>query len=271
MSTDKQLDFCLLIPCYNNLKGLVQSLKTVTYFADKFSVIIVDDGSDIPISLKIIEGEIRPSYPIKILRSEQNEGITAALNKGLKWIEEKIMARYIARLDCGDLCDDARFYKQMDYMDKHPHASLLGTWCMFENRKTSSKYQYRTPTSHNEIQTAMYFRNVFIHPTVIFKTSMLTKVGYYPAAFPHAEDYAFFWQLLNSGEGHILDEVLVNCELNSEGISIQNRREQLAARARVVEKFGTNFFLKILGTLRLKVLLILPKHLILSLKKLSAR
>jgi glycosyltransferase involved in cell wall biosynthesis len=269
--TDKQLDFCLLIPCYNNIEGLILSLKTVFYHPDSFSAVIVDDGSEVPVTIETIKSKIKIDYPVTILRNEKNKGITEALNKGLRWIEDNANTKYIARLDCGDSCDPSRFYKQVDYMDKYPDTSLLGSWCVFENKKTSFQYQYKTPIYHEEIKKAMHFRNVFIHPTVIFKATLLKKTGYYPGNFMYAEDYAFFWKLIKIGSSHILDDFLVTCEINSEGISLKNRQKQLAARAKVIATYGTNFFFKITGMLRIKVLHILPKQLVLRLKKLSNR
>jgi glycosyltransferase involved in cell wall biosynthesis len=268
---DKQFDFCLLIPCYNNIEGLIFSLKSVYYYPDRFLVIVVDDGSLVPPTIETIKSGANIEYGITILRSEKNMGIVHALNKGLEWIEKNITTKYIARLDCGDTCSPGRFYKQVEYMDKHPDTTLLGSWCVFENRKTLFKYHYKTPINHKHIIKGMHFRNVFIHPTVIFRASLLRKTGYYPENFAYAEDYAFFWKLVKQGPSHILDEFLVNSEITSEGISFKNRQKQLAERAKVITEHGTNSLLKIAGKLRIKVLHILPKQLVLRLKKLTNR
>jgi hypothetical protein len=114
----------------------------------------------------------------------------------------------------------------------------------------------------------MHFRNVFIHPTVIFEASLPKKVGYYPTNFVHAEDYAFFYQLIGITGCHILDELLVVCEINDKGISLKNRQEQLASRGRIIMQHGTNPFLKIVGILRVYALRLLPKRLVLLLRKL---
>jgi len=115
----------------------------------------------------------------------------------------------------------------------------------------------------------MYFRNVFIHPTVIFQTGLLKTVRYYPTNFRHAEDYAFFYKLIEITNSHILDEVLVVCEINEKGISLKNRQEQLASRSRIILKYGTNPFLKTLGVLRIYVLRLLPKRLVRLLRTLT--
>ena len=47
-----KIDFYLLIPFYNNLPGLLHSLQSVQYDADKYAVGIVDDGSTQPVTLE---------------------------------------------------------------------------------------------------------------------------------------------------------------------------------------------------------------------------
>ncbi len=263
---DKQPDFCLLIPCYNNFEGLILSLKTVFYKAGHFEVVVVDDGSTIAVTNETIQSEIGIDYPVTVLRNEKNKGITDSLNLGLQWIEQYRHVQYIARLDCGDLCDSSRFYKQVDYMNKHPDIGLLGSWCIFEDKGSSFRYYYKTPIDHERIRKTMHFRNVFIHPTVIFRTSLLQKTGYYPSNFMYSEDYAFFWELIKTKPSHILGEFLVICEINKEGISFKNRQNQLAGRARVISKYGTNPLLRIIGMLRIKALSIIPKRLVLLVK-----
>ena len=264
---NKELDFCLLIPCYNNLEGLILSIDSVEYHSARFIIVVVDDGSKIPVTVKIIKEKIKNPYTLIVLRNEVNKGITNALNKGLKWIEENTDSKYVARLDCSDLCKNDRFLKQVDYMDKHPGTGLLGSWCEFEN-KNLFKYNYKTPTNHQAILKAMHFKNIFIHPTVMFRKSLIKRAGYYPYKFPYAEDYAFFWQLIKIDHCHILAEFLVVCEINNEGISLKNRKKQFLSRMKVIYKYGTNPFYKVAGMVRIIALSLIPKRLALRLKNL---
>jgi len=269
MIKSKQFDFCLLIPCYNNFEGLLNSLATVVYHSDRFMALVVDDGSKIPVTPASIRSGIRIDFPVFVLRNERNKGITEALNSGLEWIVERDMTNYVARLDCGDLCTPDRFHKQIDFMRNHPDVGLIGSWCVFEDKAKSFRYPYKTPTDHRQIKRAMHFRNVFIHPTVIFDTGLSMKVGYYPTNFQYAEDYALFYQLTKITKSHILGEFLVTCEISDTGISGKNRQEQLISRARIVMHFGTSPLFKILGILRVYFLRLLPKKLLLRLRKLQ--
>jgi glycosyltransferase involved in cell wall biosynthesis len=269
MKINDEIDFCLLIPCYNNFRGLVGSIKSVVYLENRYVILVIDDGSHDAVTAETIIREIGIEKPIVVLRSENNQGITSALNKGLAWIEENTKARYIARLDCGDISDAKRFVIQVRYLDSHPEVGLTGSWCWFLEKDTSIKYSYKTPARHKALKTAMYFRNVFIHPTVMFRTSLLKKTGYYPEDFEYAEDYAFFWKLIKNSKSFVFNQFFVICEVNRGGISFKNKNKQLKARWKVVKEFGTNPALKIAAFIRLKLLVVLPKGLLLQLKKLK--
>lgn len=271
MIPEKQIDFCILIPCYNNFTGLIASLNSVHYPIDRYLVLVMDDGSKEAIAIEDIDRETDSKWPVVVLRNEQNQGITRSLNRGLAWIMENTRASYIARLDCGDTCDDRRFFLQVAYLEAHPEVGLLGSWCRFEEKGTGKGYSYTTPTNYKDILRAMYFKNVFIHPTVMFRADLLAASGFYPGGFEYAEDYAFFWKLIRVREAVVLDQFLVICELNTQGLSYQNKGKQLIARGKVVKAFGTLKVLKILGFLRLGLLFILPKRLTLLLKQLKAQ
>jgi glycosyltransferase involved in cell wall biosynthesis len=269
MEINEEIDFCLLIPCYNNFIGLIESLRSIVYPESRYLMVVVDDGSnDIVTAEKVIQ-EIGNEKPVVVLRNNNNEGITSALNKGLSWIEKNIIVRYIARLDCGDTCEARRFVTQVQYMDAHQETGLTGSWCWFAEKETSIKYSYKTPTRHKAIMRAMYFRNIFIHPTVMFRTSLLKKTGYYPEDFEYAEDYAFFWKLIQNNKSFVFDQFFVTCEMNRGGISFKNKNKQLMARWKVVKEFGAGPLLKIAAFIRLRFLVILPKGLLLQLKKLK--
>src|SRR5436190_6519789 len=263
---NKQLDFCLLIPCYNNPQGLMVSLKSIFYDTDRFAVVVVDDGSTVSVSTHQIKSELKNIDSITVLRNKKNRGITDAFNIGLEWIEEHLSVKYIARLDCGDRCHPHRFYRQMEYLNTHPDVGLLGSWCVFQDKKMSFSFQFKTPTGHERIKKAMHLGNVFIHSTTVFRATLLKTAGHYPSEFIYAEDYAFFWKLINVTRSHILDEFLITYEIDHEGLSIKNRKEQLRSRARIIATFGTNPFRKIVGILRAKALYVIPKRLVLPLK-----
>ncbi len=265
---DPELDFYLLIPYYNNLAGLVRSLQSVCYDPARYSLLIVDDGSKDTLLEAELSGLV-PALPgLEILRLPENQGITRALNTGLRWLEGRSNYRYVARLDCGDICADNRFTRQIAFLDQHPDIDLVGSWCLFKDFSTGEAYEYKTPVEQGAIVRGMYFRNIFIHPTVIWRSTVMKKTGLYPENFPYAEDYGFFYEILSKGKAAVIPEDLVIAEINHKGLSLTFRKEQLKSRARVVKQYGTNGLLRGIGVIKLYFLRVIPYRLIFKVKRL---
>lgn len=264
----QSLDFYLLIPSYNNLDGLISSLKSICYNPEKFAVLIVDDGSTVVIDSASLLVALDAGISVNIIRLPVNQGITKALNHGMQWLARRHDYRFVARLDCGDICHKNRFTDQVTYLEQHPETDLVGTWCVFKNHATGSSYRFSSPAGHKRIMRQMYFRNVFIHPTVMWRAFVMHNATEYPDSFPHAEDYAFFYEILNRGRGAVIPKKLVTCEINHAGISIQHRKMQLKSRMQVVKRYGRNKMLVAAGIARLRLLMIIPYPLIIKAKQL---
>lgn len=262
------LDFYLLIPCYNNVEGLIRSLRSVAYPKDKCKVLIVDDGSDVPVTIELLPADILQQLQVEIIRLNGNKGITEALNTGLRYIYAQKNSRFIARLDCGDTCTTDRFFKQVNFLSLHPGVTLVGSLCLFVNRVTNEHFIYKAAATHDAIKKQMHFKCSFIHPTVMFRANEeLDKVGFYPADFPYAEDYAFFFSIVNQFETSIIQEVLVETEINASGISITKRKAQFYSKKRVIKTYGSHPLLRLSGIVQQHILSLLPYQFILFVKK----
>jgi glycosyltransferase involved in cell wall biosynthesis len=262
------LDFYLLIPCYNNVEGLIRSLRSVVYPKDKCSVLIVDDGSETAITAALIPEEIHQVLHIEIIRLANNQGITAALNTGLHYIHSKKNTRFIARLDCGDTCTIDRFIKQVHFLSVNTSVSLIGSMCLFVDRVTNEHFIYKPAASHRAIKKQMHFKCSFIHPTVMFRADeILDTIGFYPSNFPYAEDYAFFFSIVNQYETSNLQEVLVETEINTKGISITKRSIQIHSKKRIIKEYGSHPIYRVLGIMQQNILSLLPHQFILAVKK----
>lgn len=261
-------DFILLIPCYNDIEGLISSVKTINYPYHLFEVMVIDDGSPNPIRLSELHDAL-PGTTFSIERTESNEGIRSALNKGLESLKARSDYKYIARLDCGDTCHPDRFSQQVSYLDQHQDIDLLGTWCRFVNANNKRSFSYRPKTYHEDIAKEMHYRCSFIHPTVMFRRSVLSTADLYPGEYPHAEDYAFFWLILKNGRTAILPGELVSISYSGSNVSAVNYRTQLVSRINIVKHFGYLKCHKLLGLLLLRFRQLLPVSLIQEMKLLG--
>lgn len=261
------LDFYVLIPCYNDLEGLLRSIASIHYDPSAFAILIVDDGSKEPVEYTHLSAFLEKGFSIHILTLPYNQGIVKALNAGLQWLDNKKGFEFVARLDCGDICDVNRFGNQVQYLRQHPDIDMVGSWCTFKDFDTGFSYKYITPVVHKNIVREMHFKNVFIHPTVMWRAAVTRKAGLYPENFPHAEDYGFFYSVIQHGKTAILPEKLVTCAIRASGISWQHRKEQLKSRCKVVWFYGNNKLLATLGIIKLWLLMSVPYPLIVAVKR----
>ncbi len=262
----KIADLCILIPCYDDLDGLVQSISSIVYNTEKYMVLIVDDGSSEPLSGEKIRQLIPEGINFQIIRLGLNLGITNALNKGLEFIYANFSVRFIARLDCGDICSPNRFYAQVSFLESNPGIHLIGTWCYFKDTGSGEAYKYITPTQHDQIKRSMNFRNVFIHPTVMWRSSGMSQFKY-PDQYPYAEDYGLFYEMISKIRSAIINEFLVTCKINHSGISIHNRSIQLKSRLKVISHYSKNRILFFMGAIKLRLLMVVPYQLVFITKK----
>jgi glycosyltransferase involved in cell wall biosynthesis len=237
----RKVDICVLIPHYNALRALEKSLASISNF-EPVDVVIVDDGSNI----KPDEEELKRKFPqinnIKVILNEKNKGIEHALNDGLKYIIDHNY-KYIARLDCGDLCHPKRFKLQKEFLEKNPSVYLVGTWVEFVDLQGNILFKYTPPTNHEEIKRKMCINNMFIHPSVMFRSEAVKEIGFYPTNRKNAEDYAYFFQFVNRFKTANINKFLLKYEVNPQGLSLSKRKLQIKNRIRIIlDNFKPNFW-----------------------------
>lgn len=255
----------LLIPHYDNPKGLLVSLASIGC-NENLDVLIVDDGSN----KKFDEIEVKKAFQatgnIFFIYLQQNSGIEIALNKGLAYII-KNKYTYTARLDCGDVCLGDRFQLQKDFLEEATSISLVGSNVNFVDTNGAYLYTVKVPEKDELIRKKMYVNAMHIHPSIMFRNSIFPKINLYPTAYQAAEDYAFFFNVMNSFKVANINKVLVQCEINPKGISTLMRKKQAKNRIKIILN---NFYFglyPIYGLLRSLLLYITPLSILIKIKK----
>jgi GT2 family glycosyltransferase len=243
-----------LMPVYNpvpeKLALTVNSLVTQSEPAD---LVIVDDGSRQPIT-----GMLEPRDNLKILRLDRNQGIATALNHGLAYIIDAGY-EYVARMDCGDVCDSRRIALQELYMDRNPDCDLLGAFADIVNEQGRHLFFEGTAGGHDAIGRKLRDNAAFKHPTFFIRASFVEKFGDYSLDYKYAEDYEFLWRAFKHGKVDCLSDVLIVYEKGDAGLSNRNRRTQLTSRLRIqLRYFDPASCKSYLGALRTIVALLIP-------------
>jgi len=255
-----------LIPHYNCLDQLYRSLESIDE-KGSVDVLVIDDGSHPehkPDENLLREKKFRISQ-ITCLTFEENRGIEHVLNDGLNYALEN-RYEFVARLDCGDLCCPGRFEMQQAFLDNHPEVYLVGSWARFVNPTGDKSFEFRPPTQQRRIRRMMFMNNMFAHPSVMFRTSAIQDIGYYPTNRRNAEDFAYFFKFVKRYETANIDRFLLTCEINPSGLSYSRRKLQLKNRMRIIlDNFEPSpwFFY---GLLRNLILYITPHELVQRIK-----
>lgn len=259
----------ILIPHYNNLIGLEKSIKSV-YHSKGIDILIVDDGSSpsqVPDLLKLQKIAAK-NTTIKIVFSKENKGIATALNIGLDIILDLDQYEFIARLDCGDTCVANRFFLQEKYLDQNSKTALVGSWARWIDQESKNElFKFKPPIHHKKIKRMMSVRCNFIHPAVMYRTSVVKEIGKYPDNYEDAEDYAYFFNISKNYETANIPKFLTNVDYNTQGISVENRKSQNRSKLKIIRNFGKTDIFQIYGVFYNLALLIVPAKFVFSLKK----
>mgnify|MGYP000305815407 CR=1 FL=1 len=249
-----------LIPYYNAYDDLILTLASLTEGID---VVIVDDGSVTP--LMDIFDVSAYAYPIHIITAPRNLGIEGALNLGLNAMYGQYT--HVARIDCGDLSAPDRIKIQSAYVNQHPDVIMVGAWARFVDSDYQPLFISEMPTTYADIQQQMMINNMFVHPSVMMKLSAVEALGGYPTHRPAAEDYALFYDLLETGPCVNLAEPLIDYVVSQTSISSNKRTRQIISRMQVMWDHKRWHWRWGYGLCRSVMLLIVPRGVTTMLRK----
>lgn len=206
-----------VLPVYNGalyLEDAIQSVMGQTF--KDFELIVIDDGSTDRTPEIIAEQAARDRRVISL--RQNNAGIVAALNAGLRVAK----GRYLARMDADDICLPHRFSSQVAHLDMNPDCVLVGGLAQgFSNEGlegvSSGGRHKRTDLKAFPPKVA-----VSVHPLIMVRREAIDRLGGYRSLFPHAEDYDLFLRLASFGSIENPDNVVLQYRRHPEAVSVRN-------------------------------------------------
>ena len=217
----------VLLPVFNDDGRLDATLRSIEAQQVPVVVVVVDDGSDVPVVVRH-----RSREEIVVLRHDINRGIEHALNTGLAYIVGRGIP-YVARLDNGDCCAPGRLERQRDFLKQNPSVYVVGCAVEWRDDAGRSRFTKTFPTTHDRIMRALPHKTALPHAAVMFRTSVVHTVGMYSTAYPVAEDLEFFRRIALRHRVANLPETLLVTRYDPSGLSMRRRREQLKSTFRI--------------------------------------
>ena len=253
----------VLIPAFNDQRGLEKALASLSQDGSWFDVFVVDDGSDPPV-------RIPPGLPyqVHLVRQEPNRGISAALNTGLARIAEAGYA-YIARLDAGDLSLPGRFVAQLAFLDDHPDHAVVGTATRYADPNSDLHFDFYPPADHKALARFYRYRSGLVHPSVMIRMSCLRTCGFYRDKFRGGEDYDLFMRLADKHKLANLKSIFVIKELSSRSITASRQPLVMSRIKLLAHHFNPWTVHSYLGLMSNALLLLAARPLVLKLRSLG--
>jgi hypothetical protein len=216
-----------VLPVWNGeqyVGASVTSMLDQTY--RDLELIVVDDGGT-DASRGIIE--TFDDARVRIVDGP-GKGLASALNTGLK----AASGEFVARLDVDDIAAPDRIRQQVEYLDRHPEAVVVGSWVDLMADDGAPLGVLRVACRQADVAAALAAgRNPFLHPTIMFRRQQAVEAGLYDARLDGVggEDAEFWQRLCKKGRGANLGVPLVRYRLSrgaiSDGFPLLSSREQM--------------------------------------------
>lgn len=191
---------------------LAQSVKPADF-------VIVCDG-ELTKEINLVLSEFTNNYPdlFNIVRLKENIGLGPALKVGL----DNCKCEFVARMDTDDISLPNRMEVQLQAIENHPEASVIGGQISEFLNNPDEIIDYRlVPLTFEEIYQRAKVRNPMNHVTVVYRKSHIQAVGSYTDA-PGFEDYRLWIALMASGKKLVnIEDVCCNVRV---GDGVYKRR-----------------------------------------------
>jgi glycosyltransferase involved in cell wall biosynthesis len=195
----------VVVPCYQYGRFLHECVDSVlSQGTGDIRVLIVDNAST-DNSLQVARQLAAEDSRIEVVAHPRNVGATASYNEGIDWAS----AEYFVLLDADDLLAPGCLARALACMEAHREVSFtygieafrLSDGTMQVHPEHSEEAPWRLAAGREFIARICRFpRNHVGAPTVVRRTSMQKRIGYYRASLPYTDDLEMWLRLASVGD-----------------------------------------------------------------------
>ncbi len=202
---------------YNDGPFVAEAIRSILgqSFSD-FEFIIVDDGA---VDDSVAQVQKFNDPRIRLIR-QQNQGLAAALNRGI--IEAR--GELIARQDADDVSVPDRIKREVQFLGEHPSVGLVSCDIHMIDEEGRFLREKRHPNTNEDLQKRLTVQggNPFIHGAAMFRKSTVLQVGLYRPAFLRCQDYDLWLRIAEIAEVAIVPEFLYRWRFRHGSANVAN-------------------------------------------------
>lgn len=222
----------VLLPVYNCEPYLSAAISSILDQTEpRFEFIIIDDGST-DASPEIARAFAARDARIRFYCDGVNRGVSARLNQGLSLAQADI----IARMDADDISLPERFSRQLDFLQEHPDAVLVGARVIVIDPDGDELREMGDAFTHDEIDSGLMNAGgqLIYHPAVCYRKDIALSIGGYSSDYRGVEDLDFFLKMAERGRVENLREPLLFYREHFNRVGYRMRVEQARAIGAVI-------------------------------------
>lgn len=207
----------VIMPVYNCASYIEEAVESVlNQTVINFEFIIIDDASTddtANILKKITDSRIKLIFKVK------NQGVSSAINDGLRLAKGK----YIARMDGDDITVNNRFEKQVAILENNPNIFICGSWVQYLG---GNNEVLEFKEIHSDIITELLLSCSMCMGTSMFRRKELSHY-FFDETKKSGEDYDFWSKVAWFGEFYNIQEVLLLYRVHPNQASFKHKPQQI--------------------------------------------
>lgn len=162
---------------------------------------------------------------ILFFQNDKSKGLTFSLNKAINHAN----GEYIMRQDSDDISETNRMSLLVDYLNANKNKDLVYSNVKLINDNGDIFKLKKNYLIINSFFSSYNYRNSISHPSIMFRKSIINKVGFYDERFKVSQDYEFIHRVIKNSRYSIgkIDSYLYKLRYSPNSISSINSIDQL--------------------------------------------
>lgn len=211
----------VIMPAYNAQKNIGNAIDSILHQTFKrFELIIINDSSTDG-TMQIVSAYAKKDSRIRIVRHTADRNIGKVLNMGIREARSDV----IARMDADDISLPERLDEQYRLLNSSKKIAVVGLDIEIIDYEGNHVAARRYPTTNKEIKRCVFRYSPFAHPGVMFRKSMVEKVGMYDPAYSPSEDLDLWFRLGKYYEFASIPKTLLKYRLYPKSTSHSNIKQ----------------------------------------------
>ncbi len=179
----------VIMPVFNTpaawLNEAVESVLAQAY--EKWELIVIDDASTEPATLAALASLSERDPRIRLLRLEENGGISVASNRGLA----VATGEWIGLLDHDDLIEPDALYQTAKLLQSHPEADFI-----YSDEDKLTEDGCAAPIFKPDWSPDFFWTCNYLSHFTTIRRSLIDAVGGFRPEFDYAQDYDLYLRVI---------------------------------------------------------------------------